>query len=338
MEVLILGKEYVSFYQIAKEMALEEGLPYPDYVKLNREDPRREEWENKFTNYRKGKTDYFKEILENQGVNPDIKYKVNGEFQIPIEDKDIIKFLIREYTSPYYKKFRNGEKADIKEFKEIEDIINKGKEFICRNFKGEEAEKQLASLYRVTEYYSRKSSKEVYDRITKMIEKSINNIKVDKEKINDKKSIESNKKLASFKNVDDILNKIKYEKLINIHRRIWLTDKDAELLILFYEQMITNTTKTWNRLADIFNELRDVETDYEDTEDEFFELDVNIEDTSGPIKRLEEPVAVLKKSLKILNEELTEEPKVKERIEEEITEEVMKEIKDSIKSRNPDKE
>lgn len=106
-----MSKEYVSFYQIAKEMALEEGLSYPEYVNLSKEDKRRDEWENKFKNYRDAKLEYFTEILKNQGVNPDIKYKVNGEFQIPIEDKDSIKLSIREYTSQYYKKFRKGKKS-----------------------------------------------------------------------------------------------------------------------------------------------------------------------------------------------------------------------------------
>lgn len=327
MEMLSLSKEYVSFYQIAKEMALEEGFSYPEYVNLSKEDKRRDEWENKFKNYRDTKLEYFTEILKNQGVNPDIKYKVNGEFQIPIEDKESIKLLIREYTSQYYKKFRKGKNPEIED---IEDLVKKAEEVINNNFKGEEVEKQLDSLYGTTEYHSRKASKEVYDRVTEMINKSINNIKIDKDKIDVKKTMESNKKLASFKSIDDILSNTKYDKLADIPKMRFLNDSDAEFLILFYEQMLTTATQRWNRLADIFSELRDEEI--QDAAFEMLELSGDVENTNGLNKRYKEPAAVLKESLKILNEELTEQPKVKE-----LTEEEIKKLGDIIKSLNPSK-
>lgn len=318
-----MGKEYVSFYQIAKEMALEDGLQYPNYVDLDKEDTRKGEWEAKFKNYRETKQEYFENILKNQGVNPKIKYKVNGEYQIPVQEKESIKLLIRQYTSKYYKKLRNGKEL---EFEDIEDVVKKAEEVINSNFKGDDAEKQLASLYGATEYHSRKASKEVYDRVTEMIRKSINNVKM--EKVNDKHIIDNNKKLAKFNSIEEIVSSAKYDKSIDTPKMRTLNDNDADILIRFYEQMLIAATEKWNRLADIFSELRDEEIQ----DSAFAVLELDIEDTSWLSKGYRQSKNILKESLKILNEELTEQPKIKE-----LSEEEKKKLEDIIKSLNPNK-
>lgn len=308
-------------------MALEAGLEYSNYSELSKADSRKTDFEKKFRNYRKQKQEYFEQILKNQGINPEIKYKVNGEYQIPIEEKESIKLLIREYTGKYYKKLRNGENADVED---IEELVKKAEEVINSNFKGDEVDAQLSSLYGATEYHSRKASKEVCDRVTEMIYKSINNVKIDKDKVDVKKTMESNKKLASFKSIDDIINNTKYDKSIDCPKMRNLNDNDAEYLILFYEQMLTTATEKWNMIADIFSELRDEEI--QDAAFEMLELEGELENTNGYKKRYKEPAVVLKESINIMNDELIEEPKTKEPTKAEIDE-----IGDIIKSLNPNK-
>jgi hypothetical protein len=322
-----VNKKYVSFYQLAKEMALEKGLQCPNYVNLSKEDTRRSEWENQFKNYRDTKQKYFVEILKNQGINPEIKYKVNGEFQIPVVEKESIKLLIKEYTSKYYRKLKNGKDIDVED---IEELVKKAERVIQSNFKGEEVERQLDALYGATEYNSRKASNEAYNRVTKMIYKSMDNLKIDKDKIDFKQTIESNKKLASLRSVEDMISKAHYDESIVIPKARNLNDSDAECLILFYEQMLTTATEKWNKIADIFSELRD-----EEIQADAFQI-VEFEEALGDgyeySKNHREPEIILKESIKIMNDELIEVPKANE-----LTELEIKKLGDIIKSLNPNK-
>jgi hypothetical protein len=317
-------KEYVSFYQITKEMLLEEGLEYPNYVNLPKNDPIRSEWENKFQNYRKEKMKYFKDILKNKGVNSDIKYKVNGKHQIPIEDKETIKFLIREYTSKYYKKLRDSKNTEVEE---SEAIVKRVEEFINKNFQGEEAEKQLDLVYAATEYHSKKASKEIYNRVKEMIYKNINNIKLERDKIDMKQVLENNKKLASFKSIEEAVNNFECDfESDNIPKMRNLNDKDAEHLLFFYEQMIASISEKWNKIVDIFSELRAEEM--EDFTVEMMESEQNIKNNV----RHKEFSVVLKEAIDIMNGESKETYK-----EKELNEGELKKLGEIIKSLKPNK-
>jgi hypothetical protein len=332
-----MSREYITLYQIVKEMFLEDFPEYSNINEFDKADHRRGEWLDKFNNYKSDKIKYFKEILQNQGVNPDIKYKNNGDFQIPLDEKEAIKLLIKEYTSSYYKKLRKGE---IPDFKATEEIVNKGEKLIYSNFEGNEAEKQVASLHRATQYYSKKASKEVLERLTELISKSINNVKMEMEKINGKEIIKNNKKIASYKSKDDEVNDYKESADIPKMKHRVLLDEDVACLIYYYEEILTNATKEWNKIADIYDELRglevedaiDLENEMLESEDYAYNSDVNYLSHKAPKEILEE-------SIKIMAEEKLEKSKYKKKTPVEVKriEADIRSIGEELKRNKPNK-
>ncbi len=306
-----MSKEYITFYQIAKELyrekALQEGLQYKDYNELANDDPNKAEAENKFRNFRKQMQEYFEHIFKNLGINPKLKYKVGIEYQIPFKEKEIIKLLIRQYSGAVNKKIRRGEKPDVKD---IEIFLNEAKSVIEANYEDEELEKQMGILYAVTEYNSKKAAKEVIDRLNELIKSNIDCVKIDESNFDSKQVLANNRKIASSKKFENLTNIFNHESLLNNPKIRSLDDSDAEYLILLYEQILIGATSQWNRIADIYSEIRDEEIEEALSEDISSEKDNE--------KRYKEPGLLASESIKQMYEELESEIKHKKITEEEI--------------------
>jgi hypothetical protein len=245
-----LSNEYISFYEIAKEMILEENLNY-----INTHTGKlRKEFDEEFRSYRKSRQKNFENILKIQGINPKIKYKSSGEFKIPIEEKEIIKLILREYSNAHIFKLRN---KGISTIEDVEKIVKEAEKVIMENYKGIELANQLSILYGVLEYHSKKTGKEVYERITKLIYNAIDNIKIDKEKINPKKVLEDNKNRASYDSYDKLLEELETSDLTDNPKYRFMNDYDAEFLIKYLEIILTFTVESWNKLVDTYSELRE---------------------------------------------------------------------------------
>jgi len=321
-----MSKEYISFYALAKEMAAEDNSPF---VKKIGEEIKVKD-NDQFKDYSKAKQRNFENILKIQGINPNIKYKATGEYKIPVEEKEIIKLILREYTSAYLRKIK---KNGISKLEEVEDIVKKSVEVINQNYKEPEKEKQLSYLYGILEYHSRKTGREVCEEITKMISESIDNIKIDKRNMDPKQILENNKQRASCKSIDDVINENDYSKsddLMNVPKYRCLNDEDAEFLIKYFEHILTFTIKSWNDLVDTFSEIR--EEEIENASLEMLDLDENIEFSNNCYEIYEEPEVILKKSMRTLNTILKNAS-----LDTELDEEEINKLGDIIKSLKPNK-
>lgn len=227
-----MENEYISFYELTKELAKEDGKEYYNFKNID--DDRKDEWENKFKNYKDTKIEYFKEIFGE-------KYKVGNRYKIPIGEKEIVKMAIRGYTTKYYNDVRNKR---IPQFEDLIKYIEMMEEAIKKSNISEEKRKDyIAEIYGVLELESKKVSIDVYNKITELIKESIEEIKVKQIVVN-----------------GEIKNKIRD-----------LNDYDAKLLIMYYEKLIIDVTRKWNTLCDTVSELRmeEILNNYE----EQFEID-----------------------------------------------------------------
>lgn len=293
-----MNKEYVSFYELSKEIAKEEEKDFYDYKKI-KDKVKHDKYERQFENYRKQKQKYFENILKNQGVNPDRKYKKEGKFQIPVDEKEAIKILIKTYTSKYYKDLRNGKRP---QFEIIESLLEEIKRYIEKNFRPAEAKEQLEIIYSVVEYNSKKAGKKIYDNATKMIKKSIDNIKIEEDKVDRKTALKHERELSEFADLGDFFSSETYKqweetlKDNDIPRMRLLTDVDAKKLLCYYGKMLRDTTKRFNRIADIYSDLR---------EEEIEEMAaVEIEFGENHDFTFKNPIDVLKDAIEIFQGEL----------------------------------
>lgn len=263
-------KEYVSFYRLVKEMAEEEGQEFSKYNEMEKGD-KKDELEEKFRSYKKSKLDYFKDILRTNGLNYEKKYKVGEEYQIPIEEKEAIKFMIWNSTSKYYKKVRKGREP---KFEDIKEIVEKAEKYIGKRYKGAEASKQLKSIYRVTGLKTKLRREGIYDDSLKMIKSSISRILVYEDNVSLKDIWKTNQSLSKFKESDkeiDYIYKNTYStknkkvKFLGKNEKVrFLSEDDCIILENAYREMISILDKEWNRLADLVEEQRHLETDEEE--------------------------------------------------------------------------
>lgn len=311
-----MTNEYISFYEIAKEMVIEEGLNYINTYtgELSKD------YGDEFRDYRKRKQKYFENILKIQGINPSIKYKSSGKFKIPIEEKEVIKLILREYTNAHIYKLRQ---KGISTIEDVEEIVKEAEKVIKENYIGIELANQLSILYGVLEYHSKKTGKEVYERITKLIYNAINNIKIDKEKISPEKVLEDNESRASYDSLDKLLEELDTSDLTDNPKYRFMNDYDAEFLIKYLEIILTFTVESWNKLVDTYSELREENI-------EKISLEMIIDKDNDNIEKYASPLKIFESAMGILYNETSSGYKLNELSQDEI--ENLGKIIESIKS------
>lgn len=250
-------KKYLTFYELAKEMAKEEGKDFAEYTK-SQNGRRKSYLEDEFQNYRKGKQRYFEDILKNSGINKN-KFKENGHYQIPIEEKEEIKCLIRMYTSPYYKKVRKGEFTTLEDKKEMIEAIKK---VLSENYKGKELEENLRILYTLTSYNSHKVGEKVITNVTQLVKRTIKNViskeDMDPQEILNKKRERAEQEVTEEVKVpDEMYDFDKFEFSQYTPKCRDLNEDEAVRLIILYKKMINNVTNNWNDIADTYVDLKE---------------------------------------------------------------------------------
>ena len=89
--------KYISYYELIKEMAEEEGIKLRDENGLD---------EKVLDEFKKNKRRHFRNIAKQVGNLEHFSYLRKKRYRIPIEDKEAIKYQLRQETKPLLKKVK----------------------------------------------------------------------------------------------------------------------------------------------------------------------------------------------------------------------------------------
>ena len=239
--------ETVSFYQIAKELAEEDGVTGEEI------DPKTQKVmalplvvdgviKNRvqFDTYRKKRQEYLEELLGKAHILKKFKPNHSREFQIPIGKKEDIKFLVRQYASPVSRKIRKRKTdtittADAKN--EFESILK----FIHLHMPEGIQTKEISTALAFSELTSRIAFDEVETALLKLIETDLCQVK--------------------WRPVSNIGAKTRVSKRGQVlDKRLRISnDSDAAFLIYLYLKMLRQQSLLWNEIVDEVADLRNEE-------------------------------------------------------------------------------
>lgn len=252
-------KEVIKFIELADEISREENKDFVDYhneenivykeTLISNRNSYIKALRRKFSDILRIKLKELVEFVEVGSTGDEVEEKIDevinekyrndkGHYIIPIEEKDLIKTWIKEYTSSPIKKIRDG-KADEVTIEEDLRLLEKMKENIEINEKIDK-EKRIKDINELNKYYGKKTTVETIASINGMVEKVLKDTILDKDAIRE------------------------------------LNDRDYQILILLYKEMIISTQERWKNILSECKIYR---------ENEFFD---NIEEYVDNGKELED--------------------------------------------------
>lgn len=238
--------KYISFYKICRELL---------------EEKEKEFTENRLTNFRKEQQDRFIEILTQAGIDPDtLRVRKNGPFQIPTKEKEFIKSLLRDYTTPVITKIRRKDFKNITSneltplIERIDPLLDSIEDPIIRL-------RERSKLYATTSYILKQASEEAYSHLEPLIQ-------IDTTRFNP-----------------------------DIEKAFILNDSDAAYLLQHYKVMLEETSRRWNELVEIVGELREEELMNILDTDGSLDKEIDIDDKF--IQRFEEISTLVQKATQI---------------------------------------
>lgn len=224
-----MSEEYVAFYQIAKEIAEEEGLSFVSRGQIIDQ--------NAFDNYRATQRRSLIAVLKKINKLETFQTKKGDDFQIPLREKEVIKFFVRYHAEPLNKKARQAKIAGITG-EEAKSLLDKFEATVLKNSSAKDGQEDAAVLAALTQAQSRYALDVAMLGLKEMWENDIGQLTwrpADKGGTNTKRS-----KLGQAK-----------EKELRI-----ANDKDAAFLIYYYHHMLLEQSRIWNELVDLVDELR----------------------------------------------------------------------------------
>lgn len=224
-----MSEQYVTFYQIAKEIAEEEGR---DFMLGGRIDD-----QGAFDNYRATKRRSLIEILKKINMLEKFQPKKGDDFQIPLSEKEVIKFFIRNHSEPLNKKVRQAKVENITG-EDAKNFMNKFEALVLKNIPYEEWHEDAAILAAFTQVQSRYALDMAMVGLKEMWENDIGNLTW--------RPVSRDKDNVKLSNLGEST-----EKEIKIDN-----DGDAAFLISYYHHMMLEQSRKWNELVDIVDELR----------------------------------------------------------------------------------
>ncbi len=242
-----MPKDVISFYQIAKELAEE------DKVAVEGSDTKKSKVifiplvvngkiqdKDQFDLYRKKRQEYLIEILQKADLFDTFKPEQDKKFQIPVSQKESIKFLLRHYTSPVSRKIRKN-KIDRITTAEVKITVANLQDFINKNMSVPLRDKETATAYALSELQSRTAFDEVETGLLKLMEDDLSNVK--------------SKPVSLVDRGTQIHRK---GKALDKKLRI-ANDSDAAYLMYVYYKMLQQQSMLWNEIVDEIVEIRSEE-------------------------------------------------------------------------------
>ena len=225
-----MAEQFVSFYQICKEIAEEEGR---DFI-INGEitNP------IAFNNYRTTRRRTLIELLKKINMLEKFQAKKGDDFQIPLRDKEIIKFFVRYHAEPLNKKVRQDKVENITG-EDAKNIMEKFESTVMKNLPEQEGRKKEAILVALTQAQSRYAVDVTMVGLKDMWVKDIGNLTWQREKAGGEDGDESEEAA---------------EKELRI-----ANDGDAAFLIYYYHHLMLEQSRHWNKMVDIIDDLRTAE-------------------------------------------------------------------------------
>ena len=287
--------KYISYYELIKEMAEEEGIKLRDENGLD---------EKVLDEFKKNKRRHFRNIAKQVGNLEHFSYLRKKRYRIPIEDKEAIKYQLRQETKPLLKKVKKRLNAkltldhivDMDHIKEelrsvlkqrlqqangkvLEDIISSVVDFLKRSDidevakrtpeQDEEAIDQLTEAilgvikYRIQNPITHADVDEV---IQPVIYKGVT--RCSEEKQRELRNIMcTSYQLYTRGATDYVIDAMKglMERDIGhmlgteIHhnrKTAFIKDEDSAWLVYWYLKMMDDQSRRWNKMYDIIADLR----------------------------------------------------------------------------------
>ena len=269
-----MPKGVISFYQIAKELAEEDKVTVEGYdakkskiISIPLVVRGKIQDKEKFELYRKKRQEYLIEILQKASLFDTFKPDANKKFQIPVSQKESIKFLLRHYASPVSRKIRKN-KIDQITTAEVKITVAKLQEFINKNMSGPLQDKETETAYALSELQSRTAFDEVETGLLKLMEDDLSNVKAKPVSI-----VERGTKInRKGKDLDKKL------RIAN--------DSDAAYLMYVYYKMLRQQSMLWNEIVDEIVEIRNEEimeilTPGDKTDSPVHDCEEEVDDTSS---------------------------------------------------------
>jgi len=175
-EVINKSGEHVSFYELVKEIAEEEGLSFVSGGIVKDVDA--------FESYRATRLRYFKEVLKKLGRLETFQTKKGEPYQIPLQAKEPIKFLVRNFSEPLNRKIRQG-KEDSITVKEIESFNERSQTTGFSQLTDEEKKEKTALIASLTQMASQKAFATVNSSLEKMWQDDLRSLSYVSGKIGD---------------------------------------------------------------------------------------------------------------------------------------------------------
>lgn len=224
-----MSEQCVSSYQIVKEVAEEEGR---EFVKNGEIVDTRT-----FNSYKATRGRYLTAQLKKAGLLERYQVKRGDDYQIPLRDKEFVKFLVRSYAEPLHKKARAG-KADKITGEDAKALVEKFEKTVLPKVPGEQGLYELSSLCGITQAQSRYALDEAKRVLQAMVERDLGDL--------------------TWRPVSKVTKDTKLGKLgkpTDKELRIG-NDSDAAFLIRYYAHLMIEQSMIWNQIVDIVDELR----------------------------------------------------------------------------------
>lgn len=129
MQVILMAKEFVSFYSICKELHKEEsqGRDIDEYYREQR--------------------DRFKEILVHMEIDIEtLRQEKNGAILLPEARKENVKKLLKGYTSKAMRKVRKSDFQTM-ENQDLKDIVENMEGLLVDRLEGKDRYEQMSRMY-----------------------------------------------------------------------------------------------------------------------------------------------------------------------------------------------
>jgi hypothetical protein len=252
----------ITLKSLVKELFLEEGF----------EDLETSKGEEIFNSYYNTKKAQFDKILEIAGISKS-KFKIGKDYDISIEDKELVKMLFEEVNSIYAKglRLKNPDKYTIYD---RFDFLLKIEKRLEKKFKGDELLKQKQNFYGYSNLISQYKVYSIKETISSFLDIQIPSLQVSDTDIkNDKDEMEIQEKkikalqkddLKEFFNLVDVPIEYDYKGLSKSNEYksnnigfYSLTENDRILVLGLYEKMIEKILEELKKFTGKLSDARE---------------------------------------------------------------------------------
>lgn len=226
------NNDYISLRKICDELFKEkqDNLKDPD----NSDDP---------DNYYKKCKAKFNDILLKTGIEKKtLKKNKEDEYEIPVNKKEIVKKLIKEYTTVSSKLIRESRFVDV-EIDKLQEVIYDIETLLKEKLDNKEYIEQRNNLYLVTNYPILRSISDIRKKAIETIIKDMENVK----------PLMMN--IVTKRNTNNIKAK-KMNEIPQDNKNIGLNFTDKTYLLDYYKELIISASQQWKAIVEKVDQMR----------------------------------------------------------------------------------